>query len=85
MLPLFQSQCIFGNSSLHNLYNSYFYNLKFADPLNNNHYKWHYLRDKSSNEVTVIPVHAQSNITPNTYLPLHNNAIFPLISILMGS
>ena len=59
-------------STLHNLYNSYFYNLKFVDHLNTNHYKWHYLRNKSSYKVTVIPVHAQSNITPNTYLPLHN-------------
>ena len=58
-------------STLHNLY---FLNLKFVDPLNTNHYRWQYLRSKSSYEVTVLPVHAQSSNTPNSNLPLHNNA-----------
>ena len=58
-------------STLHNLY---FLNLKFVDPLNTNHYRWQYLRNKSSYEVTVLPVHAQSSNTPNSNLPLHNNA-----------
>ena len=68
-------------STLHNLYNSYFLNLNVFDPLNTNHYKWHYLRNKSSYEVTVLPVHAQSNITLNSNLPLHNNAMFFYIPV----
>ena len=44
--------------------------------MNTNHYKLHDLRNKSSYEVTVLPVHAQSNITPNSNLPLHNNASY---------
>ena len=59
------------------LHNSYFLNLKFVDPLNTNHYRWQYLRNKSSYEVTVLPVHAQSSNTPNSNLPLHNNANDP--------
>ena len=72
-------------STLHNLYHSYFLNLKFVNPLNTNHYRWQYLRNKSSYEVTVLPVHAQSSNTPNSNLPLHNNLMIPLILILMGS
>ena len=61
-------------STLHNFYHSYFLNLKFVDPLNTNHYRWQYLRNKSSYEVTVLPVNTQSSYTPNSNLPLHNNA-----------
>ena len=61
-------------STLHSLYHSYFPNPKFLDPLNTNHYRWQYLRNKSSYEITVLPVHAQSNNTPNSNLPLQNNA-----------
>ena len=48
-------------STLFNLYQSYFLNLKFVDPLNTNHYRWQYLRNKLSYEVTVLPVHTQLN------------------------
>ena len=66
--------CIW-KSTLHNLYHSYFFNPKFVDPLNTNHYRWQYLRNKSSYEVTVLPVHAQLSNTPNSNLPLHNKII----------
>ena len=60
-------------STPHNLYHSYFFKLKFLNPLNTNYYRWQYLRNKSRYEVTVLPVHAQSRNTPNSNLLPHNN------------
>ena len=50
-----------------------FFNLKFLDPLNTNHYRWEYLRNKSNSEIAVLPEHFQSSNTRGTSLQRNIN------------